>query len=109
MQAIHKRQTLIQEKRKKTDFRHFLREIASRCPVNLYKIDGKVSRYPQTDRLGALVTSKEFMDGADKTSNISIGGSPVLWKTLSGAFIPVNIQLAMDVNNATKVLDGWRR
>ncbi len=69
MQAIHKRQTLIQEKRKKTDFRDFLREIASRCPVNLYKIDGKVSRYPQTDRLGALVTSKEFMDGADKPAD----------------------------------------
>jgi len=57
--------------------------------------------------LGLKDTARDMiMDGADKTSNISIGGSPVLWKTLSGAFIPVNIQLAMDVNNATKVLDA---
>jgi hypothetical protein len=65
MSNLNKRQSLVQDKRKQTDFRDFLKEIASRCPINLYKIDGKISRYPQTERVGKLVSSTQFMEETD--------------------------------------------
>jgi hypothetical protein len=57
--------------------------------------------------LGLKDTARDMlMDGAEKTDSIFVDGGPVIWKTLSGDFTPVNIQLALDVNDATKVLDA---
>ena len=45
---------LIQEKRKKTPFRDFVKELASWDVLNLYKRNGKISRYPENDRIKKL-------------------------------------------------------
>ena len=49
------RQQKIQEKRKQTSFRDFLKEIASWFPLNIYRVDGMLSRYPDTERKGIVV------------------------------------------------------
>ena len=40
-------------------------ELASWCPVNFYKIDGKISRYPNTPRTGELMPAKDFVEGGN--------------------------------------------
>ena len=47
-------QNLIQEKRKKTPFRDFVREIASWNTLNIYKNSWNISRYPETWRVKKL-------------------------------------------------------
>lgn len=50
----------IQQKRKQTPFKEFVKEIASWCPASFYKIDGQISRYPKTERVSKLVPAKTF-------------------------------------------------
>ena len=45
---------LIQEKRRKTPFRDFVKELASWDVLNLYRRNGKISRYPENDRIKKL-------------------------------------------------------
>jgi hypothetical protein len=45
---------LIQEKRKKTPFRDFIKEIGSWEVMNLYKRNGRICRYPDTGRIQVL-------------------------------------------------------
>jgi hypothetical protein len=47
---LKKREEKIKQKRMKTDFRDFIKEIGSWCPINLYKIDNNICRYPDTKR-----------------------------------------------------------
>ena len=63
MSNLQQRQSKIQEKRKHTTWRDFVMELASWCPVNFYKIDGKISRYPNTARTGELMPAKDFVEG----------------------------------------------
>ncbi|MDR2190380.1 MAG: hypothetical protein LBP53_04240 [Candidatus Peribacteria bacterium] len=56
------RQEKIQEKRKQTPFRDYLKEIVSRQPVGFYKNQGLTSRYPVSDRIGKLVPFTEEID-----------------------------------------------
>ncbi|MDR0650595.1 MAG: hypothetical protein LBG59_04245 [Candidatus Peribacteria bacterium] len=49
------RQQKIQDKRKQTPFRDFVMEICSWFTLNIYKVDGMLSRYPDTVRKGVLV------------------------------------------------------
>jgi hypothetical protein len=42
---------LIQEKRKKTLFRDFVKELGSWDVLNIYKRDGRICRYPESDRI----------------------------------------------------------
>jgi hypothetical protein len=65
MSNLQYRQTIIQEKRKKTPWRDFVMEIASWCPVNFYKVDGKISRYPNTSRTGELISASDFVEAGD--------------------------------------------
>ena len=60
MKDIKYYQNIIKEKRKKTEFRDFLKEIWSWFPINLYKINWKLSRYPFSDRLWSLIDTKSF-------------------------------------------------
>ena len=48
-------QQQIQEKRKQTFFRDFVREICSWYPLNIYRVDETLSRYPNTERKGKIV------------------------------------------------------
>ena len=49
------RQQKIQEKRNQTSFRDVVMEVASRKPLNIYNIQGMLSRYPDTERKGDIV------------------------------------------------------
>ena len=54
MANLEKWENLIKEKRSKTPFREFVKEIASWEVLNLYKNKGKISRYPDTERIKRL-------------------------------------------------------
>jgi len=57
MNNLQHRQIKIQNKRKKTEWKQFVKEICSRKPSNFYQFDGMISRFPNTSR--AKVVSKE--------------------------------------------------
>jgi hypothetical protein len=46
-----------------------------------------------------------LLAGALPDDAIVIDGEPVLWKTMAGDFVPVTVQMALDVVEAVKVLD----
>lgn len=50
----------MQEKRKNTPWREYIKEIASWYPLNLYKNGWFISRYPNTDRSWLIVSRKEY-------------------------------------------------
>jgi len=59
---IH-RQQKIQEKRKQTSFRDFVVEIASRMPMQVYRQNGIITRFPPTERSPLLCKNlEEFFD-----------------------------------------------
>jgi hypothetical protein len=60
MQDIKIREEKMKEKRRHTPRRDFVKEIASRFPLVLYKNAGLVSRYPQTDRVKKIMKSLEY-------------------------------------------------
>jgi len=41
----------IKKKRKKTDFRTYIKEIASHFPILFYKNSGIISKFPETPRV----------------------------------------------------------
>jgi hypothetical protein len=43
--------------------------------------------------------------GAQVTDLLVIDGAPVPWKTMSGTFVPMTVQMALDIVAAVKVLD----
>jgi len=55
---LKKREQKIQEKRKNTPFRDFVRDIWSHFPVNLYKYNWMISKYPDTDRIDKIIPAK---------------------------------------------------
>ena len=65
MQDIHKRELKIQAKRKQTPWRDFVKEIGSWFGTYFGKNDGLVSRYPDTDRVGKIITPKAFEESRD--------------------------------------------
>ena len=58
MSKIHYYEKIIQDKRKKTPFRDFVRELGSWSAFNLYKVGGHISRYPDTGRIKNLDDEK---------------------------------------------------
>ncbi len=57
--GLQTRQEKIQAKRKQTPWRDFVRDVASHFPVNLYRNNSFISKYPPTDRIGTLVLAKD--------------------------------------------------
>ena len=60
MPDLQHRQQKIQEKRKKTSFRDFLKEIASWRPLTFYQNNWMVSKYPETERIGGVQSSNDI-------------------------------------------------
>jgi hypothetical protein len=58
MHDLTYRQQKIQEKRKQTSFRDFVREVCSWYTLNLYKVNGIITRYPDTNRKGKVVADR---------------------------------------------------
>ena len=64
---LKNREDKIKAKRMKTSWRDFLKEIASRWTVNMYKNNGTISNFPETDRCGNVINTKEYLQKyADK-------------------------------------------
>ena len=61
MQDIHQRELKMQDKRKQTPRRQFLKEVASRFGVGFYKNNGIISRFPETDRCGTIYNADAYM------------------------------------------------
>jgi hypothetical protein len=63
----------------------------------------------ESSRIQQLGLKDEARDalaiGAQATDPLMIDGSPVFWKTMSGSFVPMTVQLALDIVTAVKVLD----
>lgn len=56
--------------------------------------------------LGLKDTARDMLpQGALLGDAIVIDGANVIWKTMAGVFVPVTVQLALDVVQAVKVLD----
>lgn len=58
---------IIQEKRKQTSFRDFLKDIASWFPIMLVKNKGKISIFPDTPRSGNIVDKKQYFEKHENT------------------------------------------
>jgi len=65
MQSIKHWEEKIKEKRKQTPWREFLKEIASWFPVNLYKNNNLISRYPLLGRIN-IKSTKEYEEEREK-------------------------------------------
>jgi hypothetical protein len=61
MPNISHYEALIQEKRKKTPFRDFVRDLGSWDVLNLYKRNDRICRYPESDRIKVL-DDAEFLN-----------------------------------------------
>ncbi len=57
---LKNREEKIIEKRRKTIFRDFIKEVASRIPLIFYKENGLISRSSQTERIWEIISAKEF-------------------------------------------------
>jgi hypothetical protein len=68
MSNIAHRQQKIQEKRKKTPWREFVRDICSWYQITFYKNQGQISRYPESDRIGKLLPAINFFDAMTQTN-----------------------------------------
>jgi hypothetical protein len=66
MQDLTYRQQKIQEKRKLTPFRDYVMEICSWYPLNLYKVDNFITRYPDTNRRGIVINDPTVSRNNDK-------------------------------------------
>ena len=60
MSDIKHRELKIQERRKQTPRRDFLKEVASRYSIVFYKNNGSISIYPDVQRFGGILSIKEF-------------------------------------------------
>ena len=65
MNNIKQREKKIQEKRKQTPRKVFVKEICSRQPLVFYKNAGKISRYPETWRIGSIISQRDFQNQRD--------------------------------------------
>ena len=69
MPNLQHRQQKIQEKRKHTPFREFVKEICSWTPLSYYSDEGVISRYPSTERIGWVIPFEEFSDHNEQRYN----------------------------------------
>lgn len=86
----------IKEKRKKTEFRNFVKEITSWSVLNLYKNKWKTCRYPDTWRI-KILDNKE----AQNTQNyfLDYDFSKDFWKNYENLMEKVPWQYILDFNN----------
>jgi hypothetical protein len=96
MPTLASRQQKIQEKRKQTSFRNFVMEMASWVSLNFYKNYGRISRYPMTDRIGALSESEQFYQQANHITGIDSTGN--FWKDYQQLFHITTLPLLLGGN-----------
>ena len=87
------RQQKIQEKRKQTSFRDFVREMASWVSLNFYRNYGRISRYPMTERIGTLSPSEQFYEQANHITGPEPTGD--FWKDYQQLFHVTTLPLLL--------------
>lgn len=65
MSDLKLREEKIKAKRMQTPRKEFVKEVGSRFGTYLWKKDGLISRYPNTDRVGKVIPSKDFEANRD--------------------------------------------
>lgn len=60
MTTLNQREERIQQIRKVTPWREFLKEICSRRPLTFYKHDGIISKFPPSSRIAWIQSSKQY-------------------------------------------------
>ncbi len=68
-------ENLIQEKRKKTPFRNFVKEIGSWIVLSVYKNNEHISRYPDTNRTSRVVSISEYASISPYQKEYDVGSS----------------------------------
>ncbi len=71
MTTLQDRQSKIQDKRKQTPWREFIREVASLFPLNFYKNNNLISVYPPSPRV-TVISPKEYSHRGSNNMNSSI-------------------------------------
>jgi hypothetical protein len=66
MSNLQDRKQKMQEKRKHTPRREFVKQIASWQPNVFYKVNGITSRFPDTDRVGKVIKYSDFYEQENK-------------------------------------------
>jgi hypothetical protein len=66
MKNLNYYKEIIKEKRKKTNFRDYLKEIVSHFPMTYYKNCGIISKFPESDRVGKVIKAKDFAEKSDE-------------------------------------------
>ncbi|MEI7477815.1 MAG: hypothetical protein WCJ81_04880 [bacterium] len=61
MQTLQYWQEKMKEKRKKTPFRDFLRDLCSWYSLSFYKHPEFISRYPRSERQGTIVLDRDAL------------------------------------------------
>ncbi|MDD5770493.1 MAG: hypothetical protein PHE25_05985 [Candidatus Gracilibacteria bacterium] len=72
MQDIKIWEEKIKEKRKKTEFRDFVKEVASWKTIGLYKNNEIISKFPNTNKIYGVLSNNNFLDYRDNLKNFGI-------------------------------------
>ncbi|MCH2188486.1 hypothetical protein MK079_01495 [Candidatus Gracilibacteria bacterium] len=98
-------QKKIQDKRKQTDLRDFLMQIASWKPYSFYRYDGHVSRYPQTERTPKLCTQAEFNQYRDAPIALEYDPSLSFFSQIGALFQKVPFAYLLEFYNGNENAD----
>ena len=72
MQDIKVREEKMKERRKQTPRREFVKEICSWRALPFYKINGLISRYPESERIHSVVPWIEYISKRDELLNYGV-------------------------------------
>ena len=79
MSTIQTREEKIQEKRQHTDWRDFVKDIASWFPVVFHKNNGYMSRYPESGRVKNISSNKDFDAIRNNMDEYGVDYDPTIW------------------------------
>jgi hypothetical protein len=77
---IKKREQKIQEKRKNTPWRDYIKEIASWFTINVHKNEWLISRYPKNDRILKIIPLKDYNQLWNQEFSLSYDFSKNFWE-----------------------------
>lgn len=77
-------QKKIQEKRKNTFFRDFLRDVASWSAMVLYKNSAMITKYPVTERVKHIVSISDYNAKGNQMDIVNIDYNLPFWENLQG-------------------------
>ncbi len=93
MEKLKYFQDIIKNNRKNTAFRDFLKEVVSWSTVVLYRNNGIISKFPETNRIKSVIPNKEFENSRDDLINhwIDYDFSKNFFDNFSDLLLTINI------------------